>query len=178
MTMRTSAVALATALVVAMTPAVADENAGAYLAGRQAAVLNDYDAAAEYFTRALVRDPSNARLMEEALAAYLGLGDFGRAAPIAIRIIQSTPSSQLANLVLLVRDARSEDWEDLLNNLDAGQSVGPLFDGLVEAWALIGAGRMSEAVDTFDDVAESGGVEAFGLYHKAVALASVGDFEG
>ncbi len=178
MTMRTSAVALATALVVAMTPAVADENAGAYLAGRQAAVLNDYDAAAEYFTRALVRDPSNVRLMEDALAAYLGLGDFGRAAPIAIRIIQSTPSSQLANLVLLVRDARNEDWEDLLENLDAGQSVGPLFDGLVRAWALIGAGRMSDAVAAFDTVAESGGVEAFGLYHKALALASVGDFEG
>ena len=177
MPIRTSAAALASAILFAVTPAVAEENAGAYLAGRQAAVQNDYGAAAEYFTRALVRDPSNVRLMEDALAAYLGLGDFTRAAPIATRIIQSTPSSQLANLVLLVRDAKSEDWEDLLNNLDAGQSVGPLFDGLVEAWALIGAGRMSEAVDAFDEVAESGGVEAFGLYHKAVALASVGDLE-
>lgn len=178
MAVRTSAAALATVLAISLSPAVAAENAGAYLAGRQAAIQNDYGAASEYFTRALVRDPSNVRLLEDALASYIGLGDFDRAAPIATRIIQSTPSSQLANLVLLSRDAKNEDWEDLLDNLDAGQSVGPLFDGLVKSWALVGAGRMNEALAAFDAVAEQDGVEAFGLYHKALALASVGDFEG
>jgi len=49
---------------------------------------------------------------------------------------------------------------------------------LVRAWAELGAGRMSEALQGFDTLATSPGLEAFGLYHKALALASVGDFEG
>ena len=178
MALRISAAALATAFTLVLSPSLAEENAGAYLAGREAAIRNDYAAAAEYFTRALVRDPSNLQLLESALAANIALGEFDRAAPIATRIVQSSPTSQLANLVLLVRDAKNEDWDDLLNNIDAGQSVGPLFDGLLEAWAMIGAGRMGDALAAFDDVTATSGVESFGLYHKALALASVGDFEG
>ena len=37
---------------------------------------------------------------------------------------------------------------------------------------------MTDAIAAFDEVGNSQGVEAFGLYHKALALASVGDFEG
>jgi tetratricopeptide (TPR) repeat protein len=101
-----------------------------------------------------------------------------RAVPVATRIIQSAPTSQLANLVLMAKDAEGGNWEPLLANLDAGQSVGPLFDGLARAWALVGAGRMNDALAAFDAVAANAGVGAFGLYHKALALASVGDFEG
>ncbi len=63
-------------------------------------------------------------------------------------------------------------------DLDAGQSVGPLVDGLLRAWAQLGMGRMSEALGTFDEVAATQGIEIFGLYHKALALGMVGDFEG
>ena len=51
-------------------------------------------------------------------------------------------------------------------------------DLLARAWALVGEGRMGDALAAFDDVADNPGVEAFGLYHKALALAYVGDFEG
>jgi tetratricopeptide (TPR) repeat protein len=46
------------------------------------------------------------------------------------------------------------------------------------AWAELGTGRMSEALEGFDKIAAMQGLEPFGLYHKALALASVGDFEG
>jgi tetratricopeptide (TPR) repeat protein len=159
-------------------PGHADGNAGAYLAARIAATENDYGSAAEYFTRALVLDPSNIGLMEGALSSFVSAGETARAIPIATRIIQSVPTSQLANLVLVAKAAGDGDWENLLADLDAGQSVGPLFDGLVRAWALVGAGRMNDALAAFDAVAENPGVGAFGLYHKALALAAVGDFEG
>jgi 4-diphosphocytidyl-2C-methyl-D-erythritol kinase len=159
-------------------PGHADGNAGAYLAARIAATDSDYRAAAEYFTRALVLDPSNLGLMEGALSSFVSAGDTDRAIPIARRIIQTAPESQLANLVLIARAAEVGDWESLLADLGAGQSVGPLFDGLARAWALVGAGRVNDALAAFDEVAANPGVGAFGLYHKALALASVGDFEG
>ncbi len=180
MPVRTTLAASVLALTIALGagPGHADGNAGAYLAARVAATENDYRAAAEYFARALVLDPSNLVLMEGALTSYIGAGDMARAVPVATRIIQTVPSSQLANLILLAKDAKAGDWEALLANMDAGQSVGPLFDGLVRAWALVGAGRMNDAIAAFDEVAANPGVGAFGLYHKALALASVGDFEG
>jgi tetratricopeptide (TPR) repeat protein len=48
----------------------------------------------------------------------------------------------------------------------------------VVAWAKVGEGKMSEALDDFDALTKKKGFEAFGYYHKALALASVGDFEG
>ena len=169
---------LAVSLAVGAAPVQADGNAGAYLAARIAATENDYGSAAEYFTRALVLDPSNIGLMEGALSSFVAAGETERAIPIARRIIQSSPTSQLANLVLIAKSAGEGEWEDLLADLDAGQSVGPLFDGLARAWALVGAGRMNDALAAFDAVSENPGVGAFGLYHKALALAAVGDFEG
>lgn len=169
---------LALSLAFGAAPGQADGNAGAYLAARVAATENDYRAAAEYFTRALVLDPSNVGLLEGALSSHVSAGDPERAVPIATRIIQTAPTSQLANLVLVAEEAQDGDWENLLAGLEAGQSVGPLFDGLARAWALVGAGRMNDALAAFDEVAANPGVGAFGLYHKALALAAVGDFEG
>ncbi len=169
-----------TALLAATTFAtpIAAQNAGSYLAGRQAISENDYAAAADYYTRALARDNGNISLMENAITAWVGLGDLDRAVPIARRLLQAGDDGQLAALVLLGDAAKREDWTRILEDLEAGQTVGPLFDGLLEAWTLAGDGQMAEALDKFDEVASNDGVAAFGLYHKALALGSVGDFEG
>ena len=53
-----------------------------------------------------------------------------------------------------------------------------MLDDLVKAWAKLGLGRSTEAMADFDKMAKTTGLEAFGLYHKALALASAGDFEG
>ncbi|MXQ09280.1 tetratricopeptide repeat protein [Alphaproteobacteria bacterium GH1-50] len=174
MTLRT-VLTLVTALGVAL-PATAD-NSGSYLAARSAIIANDFAEAAEYYSRALARDPANPALLENAMTAYLGIGNAERAVPAARRMMQTGAQSQVAGLILLGDDAKTGNWDSLLADLQAGQTVGPLFDGLIAAWAEVGAGRMSEALDAFDEVASNAGVEAFGLYHKALALASVGDFE-
>ena len=51
-------------------------------------------------------------------------------------------------------------------------------DGLVTAWAEVGTGKMSDATAAFDKIIATPGMEAFGLYHKALALAQTGDYEG
>ena len=122
-----------TALLAATTFAtpIAAQNAGSYLAGRQAISENDYAAAADYYTRALARDNGNISLMENAITAWVGLGDLDRAVPIARRLLQAGDDGQLAALVLLGDAAKREDWTRILEDLEAGQTVGPLFDGLL-----------------------------------------------
>ncbi len=169
---------LGAALVVQSLPVGAQGNAGAYLAGRQAGFESDFQAAADYFARAMIRDTGNTALIQSALTAYMSLGDIGRAVPLARRIRAAGESDQVANLTLYADLAAQNEWQEIITDLDAGFTVGPLYDGLLRAWALVGLGRMGDALEQFDAVAETRGTQAFGLYHRALALASVGDFEG
>ena len=163
-------------------PATADEarDAGSYLAGRSAFKANDYGAVVEHFSEALTSDPANVALLESTGTAFLSLGDIESATRMLERVRAAGNSSQVASLVLLGKAARDEDWTGFLSGLDSGLTVGPLFDDLARPWALFGAGRMAESLGAFDKVAESENesVRIFGFYHKALALASAGDFEG
>ncbi len=172
------ATALAALLSATALPVLAEENAGAYLAARQAAFDNDFRSAADFYARALLRDTKNPQILQSALTAYLSLGDLERAAPLARRLRAEGYDDQVGNLALFGAMAEAGDWDGILADLDDGHAVGPLFDGLLRAWALVGKGQMSEALVEFDNVAETRGTQAFGLYHRALALASVGDFEG
>lgn len=159
--------------------AAGDEgDAGAYLAARQAQASGDYAAAAQYFAQALVADPTNVTLLEGAVVSQIALGDFDMAAQIARRMVQAQARNQTSYIALLADQLKREAWDEAMADIAAGQSVGSLVDQLITAWAEVGRGQMTEALAGFDKLANSPGLEAFGLYHKALALALVGDFEG
>ncbi|WP_319826206.1 tetratricopeptide repeat protein [Thalassovita sp.] len=159
-------------------PVQAQSLAGAYLAARSAGMSSDYGAAADYFTRALARDPANAHLLESTALSLLSLGKAARAVPVARKIEDDGLKSQIARMVLIADEVQDSRYDALLTRLDEERGIGPLVDGLLRAWGLMGAGKVSAALDAFDKVAEERGLSAFALYHKALALASVGDFEG
>jgi len=161
----------------AAAPVAAQEPAGAYLAGRAATYDSDFAAAAEYYTRALVRDPQNAVLMESVVFAQLALGELRRALPVAQRMWDDGINSQVANMVMVGGLSQAQDYQALLDRELAAQGVGPLVDGLTTAWAHLGAGDVTQALAQFDTVAEDDGLRMFALYHRALALASIGDFE-
>ncbi|MEP2531266.1 tetratricopeptide repeat protein [Shimia sp.] len=159
-------------------PVQADGLSGSYLAARQATINSDFAAAARYYGVALMRDPGNPVLLENAVLAYLSLGEIDRALPVARKMDADGLSSQLANMVIAAGLVRDGAYSELLERLEDDGKVGPLVDGLMTAWAQIGRGDMSKALSAFDGVAKEPGLAGFANYHKALALASVGDFEG
>ncbi|WP_425081750.1 tetratricopeptide repeat protein [Ruegeria arenilitoris] len=159
-------------------PAVADSGSGAYLAGRQAIYQNDYSAAEKYYAQALKADPENAALLESVVVARLALGNVARALPVAQMIEDAGLPSQAARMVITANLVADGKLDELLARDPETQGVGPLVDGLVQGWAYIGQGAMTRAMEQFDEVATQDGLRDFALYHKALALASVGDFEG
>lgn len=159
-------------------PAQAFGISGAYLAARQASFISDYESAADYFTRALALDPSNPALMENAVSSYVNLGEIERAFPIARRMLDDDVRSQVAGLVILAEQVENGEFSEILTGFEGGGTVGALVDGLATAWALLGDGQVTEAFAAFDEVAGEKGLKSYGLYHKALALASAGDFEG
>ena len=158
-------------------PAMANPDSGAYLAARQAGLQGDYVAASSYFRNALLSDPNNLVLMEQTLTAYLGTGQGLSAASIARPYIDAGGDSQIANIALLANAARTENWDAIFDNLEAGLEVGPLLDGLAQAWAYVGKGDTPRAMMSFDEVVDTPGLRAFGQQHKALALAFLGDLE-
>ncbi|HLQ17785.1 MAG TPA: tetratricopeptide repeat protein [Tabrizicola sp.] len=173
-----------TALLIAAamgSPLRADDSldSGAYLAARIAESENDFRAAAAWYGKAIIADSGNPQLLDGAILAEIGIGDFALATEAARlrKAIEGEPS-QLAEMALLAGEAKREDYAAILAAAEAGRDVGDLTNMLVVAWAKVGEGKMSEAVEAFDAVTKKKGFEAFGYYHKALALASVGDFEG
>ena len=154
-----------------------DGSAGAYLAARVAASEFDFREAARWYDRLLDSGADDAATLEGSLISHMSLGDIDRAAELSRLLVQKGGRSQTAYIALLTDQAAREDYAALIADIEAGRSVGRLLDDLVMAWAALGDGRMSDAVAGFDKLAAAPGLEAFGLYHKALALASVGDFE-
>lgn len=170
-------VAITALLATTSLPVHADSMAGAYLAARQASYGSDYAEAARYYSDALAKDPSNPLLQENAVLAFLSLGQIDRAMPIARKMDADGHQSQLAEMAITAGLVEDENYAELVARLE-GAGVGPLVDGLMKAWAQIGRGAMSEALAAFDEVSKEQGLGGFAAYHKALALASVGDFEG
>ena len=170
--------AAALGLSLALPARALDGVAGPYLAGRIASAGYDYRAAVQYYTQALISDPRNPGFLESAIVANIALGEFERTIPMVTQIEQLGVESQAGNMVTFARLARDANWDALIAGIDKGRSAGQLVDGLCRAWALVGQGKMSDALLAFDEVAKGEGLKAFALYHKALALASVGDFEG
>jgi len=172
---------LALALTLAAPPlraAEADPDAGAYLAARSAVMAGDYRDAVGWFTRALIADPTNPALLDGALVGQISLGEFDAAYALADQVKRLGQRSQSSAVALTAHEIATGQFEGYLTALKEGRSVNPAVDALTAAWAELGAGRMSEALAGFDKIAATDGLQPFGLYHKALALASVGDFEG
>jgi tetratricopeptide (TPR) repeat protein len=157
--------------------AAAQTPSGAYLAAQHARAQGDVAAAARYYAQVLTRDPANPAILENAAFAYMALGEADRAAAVAHKLEAEGARSQIAQIPLIVEAAREEDWAALLERIEDGRGAGNLADSALAAWAELGRGDMSAALARIDTVAEERGLRNFALYHKALALAVVGDFE-
>lgn len=175
---RTAAAAALAVSLALPTSSVADTGAGPYLAGRQAIFDSDFAASARYYTQALVKDPKNPGLMESVIVSQLALGHVERALPVAQTLEALGLSSQMASMAIVSNLVTDEAYDELLSRTDGEQAISLLVDGLLIGWAHMGTGSVAKALAQFDALGDEAGLRGFALYHKAMALASVGDFEG
>ena len=155
-----------------------EADAGAWLAARAASGLGDFRAGAFWYDRALQGDPTNQQLLDGAVLSSIGLGDFPAAADYGRRLGQTGARSQTAFLALTAEQAAKGEFAQLIKDINDGRSIGTVLDKLIVAWAQLGDGKMADALKAFDDLAKTDGLSGLALYHKALALASAGDFEG
>ena len=160
-----------------ITAAAAQEASGPYIAARQAAIAHDYEFAVEYFSRALVQSPLDVVLSEQAMSAFLAAGDVSKAQILAKALNPGLNSHPLAGILLLTQSFQTENYKAALAQLESTSVAGAAVDDLLKGWALMGLGRVGDALKSFDTASKEQGMRSFGLYQKALAFSLVGDFE-
>lgn len=172
---------LSTACILALglvgAQAQANSLAGSYLAGRSAALEHDYAIAADYFNAALARDPGNTELMESAALAHLARGRVQAALPLARQIVEAGQISQAARMVITAGLVDEGNYALLAARDVETDGISPWVDGLVRAWALIGADQVDDGLSAFDTISTDSGMRGIVTYHKALALATLGRYE-
>lgn len=155
------------------------EVAGPYLAARSADIASDFREASHWLGLALEQDPANVTLLESLVVALTGEGEVAKAVPVAQRLATLGQPAAITSTVMIAGKFAEQEYAPLLTELPVAQ-IGPgnLVNQLLLGWAHIGAGSMSEGIAAFDALNKAAGMELFGLYHKALALAMAGDFEG
>lgn len=156
--------------------------AGPYLAARQAAMTNDFVAASTYYDRALRVESDDPVLQDSAMVALISSGRVADAVKLARELTGAGDPTALAALLDRVQMAKDGAWDKLAEALRARPDAtaelgGAVLDGMMRGWALMGAGKASEAFATFEKIGKKPGADGMANYHLGLAKASVGDYE-
>ncbi len=176
------AIGLSVGLGQAQTESQADDLpaglASAILAGRVAITDDNFVQMALNYDRALQVSPENPAFLDLAMQGHLLSGNFDRAVELAAQVRPDTSAAQIAAVLLQADEFRRGAYGAAIAATNAGRQTGPLTDSVGLAWAQLGLGSMSDALAAFDAaIAERPEIGPFAIYHKALALALVGDLE-
>jgi len=162
----------------AATPVLSQGLAGPYLAANRALEHGSFDAAAQYYVRAMAADPVNVRLKQSAMVSFVAAGDFRSAAGIAQTMRANGEADVFVDLVALTDFVGKGDYESAGAALALHQDhLPPLLWGMLDAWVKIGSGEIEAGLKAFDEMSDTDALTIYGQYHKALAQAYQGEFE-
>ena len=117
---------------------------GSYLAGRVARGQHDTLAAADYYSSALVRDPDNEVLIEQALLMDATEARWEQALILADRLAKTQPTHRMARLVLALSAAKSGRYAEAQEHFKASGTglIGELTSAMGRAWVSLAEGNV------------------------------------
>ena len=153
-------------------PQQASEGAGfgSYLAGRHASYHNDQQAAASYLLDALAGDPQNTRLLHRTIIALAAGGRMSEALPLAAKLSQLDPESEIARLLVFVDAIATMDLERAKRHLAAlsRDGVYGLLAPMLDAWVEFGLGDMDGAFQAMSPLATHKAYEPYFAFHAGL----------
>ncbi len=144
-------------------------SAGNYLAGREALADMRNEDAARYFNDAAIGDWDNPILVERSFIAHAAAGQITDSARVARHLLELGVPNDLATLVLgaeALKDRRYAAAVRLLQDV-GGDTYAGIAGSVLRAWALAADGKLQQANDELDSIAE-GGLEDFLVFHRAL----------
>ncbi|HEV7415629.1 MAG TPA: hypothetical protein VGN98_05705, partial [Tianweitania sediminis] len=179
-----STLALLAALSTAAMPAAAKENAaapqfdpsqistfsGALLAARTAETDKNFDAATDYYKRALALEPDNQDVERSLFLGLLAQGDFNQSLRHAEKLKLVRGVSRVASMTLgidALRDRRYAEADKLFSG-SIDSDLDRLVAGLLSGWSKLGLDAPQSALDSLDRLDGPPWFSLFVSYHRAL----------
>lgn len=145
---------------------------GSYLAGRLAQNNNDTRNAAKFYGSALIRDPRNTVLLDQAFTMELTDGNWDRAIRLAELLIVEQPKHRMAQLLLGLREYKSENYDSAEQHIKASAlgPIGELSSALTLAWVLQAQGKHKQALQALKLENNADWAQYYLRYHRALLL--------
>jgi tetratricopeptide (TPR) repeat protein len=148
---------------------------GSYLAGRYAREQRDTSAAAEFYSRALARDPDNEVLIEQTFLMEATEGNWPRAIELAQAIAERHDSHRMAQLVLGLSAFKSGNFAGAEEHFRAAGSgpIGELTSTLARAWVKLAIGDVDGALGLLEAGKQAEWAQFYIRYHRGL-IADIG----
>ena len=148
---------------------------GSYLAGRLAKGQHDTSSAADYYRQALVRDPDNEVLIEQAFLMEATEGNWNEAVELAKRLLAKQDNYRVAHLLVGIASFKSADYAAADEHFRASASgpIGELTAILARAWVKLAANDVNGALDLLDGSRQAEWAQFYIRYHRAL-IADIG----
>jgi len=149
---------------------------GAYLAGRHAQQVRDYQAAVGWFEEALKADPDSPELITRTFLMETSVGHFARAQKLAESELKLDSSDAMAELILLLDRVKAGDKAGAIYRADAlpEEGVHRFVRPVARAWARVAVGDVAGAEAALADLDKFNGFAPLKYYQ----LGLIDDFAG
>jgi tetratricopeptide (TPR) repeat protein len=149
---------------------------GSYLAGRFARADNEMDKAAEFYSNAIVFDPSSDMLLEQALLMEASQGAWDQALRLSETLVKMEPGHRMAQMFLGLGAFRNGDWNTAEKNFRASASgpIGELTSSLATSWILLAEKKPTEALDLLVVPKQAEWAQFYLRYHRALIADAAG----
>lgn len=143
---------------------------GSYLAGRFARSQRDTTAAAQFYSRALRKDPKNEVILEQTFMLEAAAGNWDRALALAGDVIRQEKSHRIARFMLAAKAVRERKYATADKHFEAARK-GPIADltkVLARAWLRLAQKRPDEAFEVLKAVKNAEWSRFYERYHHGL----------
>ena len=143
---------------------------GNYLAGRFARAAQDTKEAADFYGKALERDPSNEVLLEQAFQMETMSGNWPKAIPLAEQLAATRQSHRMSQFLLGVTAYKAGDYAKAEKHFTAASEnpIGELTSAIAVGWTRLAAGDADGAVKALDLPKQPDWAQFYLRYHRAL----------
>lgn len=148
---------------------------GSYLAGRVARASRDSDSAALYYQRALVKDPGNQDILDDAFQLELAAGNFASAQELAHRLVKRQKDNAIARIFLGLAAFKHKDYAKADEHFKIAEraSSGEPTVKLARAWVAVAQGHADKAISSLEAPSKAAWATHFETVQRAF-IADVG----
>lgn len=143
---------------------------GSYLAGRLARTQRENSKAADFYEKALSKDPENGLILERTFLLEAIAGDWDNALRLAREVAETESSHQIARFLLAIKSFKDGNYDEAIKEFSSARkgALPDLTARLSLAWTQLADGKGDLALKELDQMKKAEWSRFYQQYHKGL----------